>query len=529
MKKQSLPAIPESERTPAINMLLKVIEQQADLIEKLSSEVKDLKSEVKRLKNHPKRPKIKPSNMDKDTGGDGSPSNKKRAGSKKRKKNSSLNIDKIEKIEVNDFPPNAKFKGYDEFVVQELEIKPVITKYKLARWLLPDGNYAVGKLPASLRGSHFGPVLRSYVIYQYHHLCVTQPLLLAQLREFGIDISSGQLNKLLVEGKELFHTEKDAILRAGLSISKYINVDDTGARHKANNGYCTHIGNDFFAWFKSTASKSRINFLELLRAEHKDYCIDENALTYMKQQRLAAQPFDSLSNHQATFDNEQSWHSHLQRLGITKPRHIKIATEGALIGSILSHGLNIELAIISDDAGQFNVFKHALCWVHAERKINELIPHSAQQAQEIEYIRQRFWSLYDELKKYKQTPDKAFKETLSNQFDKLFSTKTEYYSLKQVLERLANNKDELLLVLEKPELPLHNNLSERDIREYVKRRKVSGGTRSQEGRRCRDTFASLKKTCQKLKIRFWDYLLDRIKGEKNLPQLPDLVYQAAST
>ena len=88
---------------------------------------------------------------------------------------------------------------------------------------------------------------------------------------------------------------------------------------------------------------------------------------------------------------------------------------------------------------------------------------------------------------------------------------------------MHRNQRELLLVLERPDLPLHNNLSEGDIREYVKRRKLSGGTRSEDGRRCRDTFASLKKSCRKLGISFWDYLNDRLRGKKRIPALPTLI------
>ena len=92
---------------------------------------------------------------------------------------------------------------------------------------------------------------------------------------------------------------------------------------------------------------------------------------------------------------------------------------------------------------------------------------------------------------------------------------------------LANNKRELLLVLDRPDIPLHNNDSERDIREYVKKRKISGSTRSDDGRRCRDTFISLKKTCRKLKIPFWEYLKDRILKINKFPPLPDLIRQRA--
>ena len=108
-------------------------------------------------------------------------------------------------------------------------------------------------------------------------------------------------------------------------------------------------------------------------------------------------------------------------------------------------------------------------------------------------------------------------------FDELCKTKTSFATLNQALKRLAHNKKELLLVLERPDIPLHNNLSECDIREYVIKRKISGGTRSENGRRCRDTFTSLKKTCKKQGIAFWDFLLDRLGRENRIPYLPDLL------
>ena len=90
---------------------------------------------------------------------------------------------------------------------------------------------------------------------------------------------------------------------------------------------------------------------------------------------------------------------------------------------------------------------------------------------------------------------------------------------------MRDHKADLLRVLERPEIPLHTNAVESDIREFVKRRKISGGTRSDAGRRCRDTFASLKKTCRKLGIRFWDYLQDRVRGLGQIPRLGDLIRQ----
>ena len=92
---------------------------------------------------------------------------------------------------------------------------------------------------------------------------------------------------------------------------------------------------------------------------------------------------------------------------------------------------------------------------------------------------------------------------------------------------MRDHRADLLRVLERPEVPLHNNAVESDIREFVKRRKISGGTRNDAGRRCRDTFASLKKTCRKLGIRFWDYLQDRVRGLGKIPRLADLIRQKA--
>jgi hypothetical protein len=119
------------------------------------------------------------------------------------------------------------------------------------------------------------------------------------------------------------------------------------------------------------------------------------------------------------------------------------------------------------------------------------------------------------------TPQKSL---LKKRFDEIFLEKTDFATLNEALRRIHANKDELLLVLKRPDIPLHNNLSERDIREYVKKRKISGSTRSPTGRKCRDTFGSLKKTCRKQGVSFWDYLMDRLGGAKrSVPYLPDLI------
>jgi hypothetical protein len=184
-----------------------------------------------------------------------------------------------------------------------------------------------------------------------------------------------------------------------------------------------------------------------------------------------------------------------------------------------------ETVIVSDDAGQFNLGEHALCWVHAERLVHKLETFTDQQRAAQARIRDLIWWYYADLKAYRREPSRRRRAELRARFDRIFQRRTGFVVLDRLLERLHANKAELLQVLDHPEIPLHTNGSENDIRAQVTRRKVSGGTRSDLGRDCRDAFLGLAKTCAKLGLSFWDYLGDRlgIPGQRTIPYLPDLV------
>jgi len=509
-----LPKILEGEKSPIVCQLLGIIQQQAE-------EIQCLKDEIARLKGQKPKPTIKPSNLGKESDKD-----KRGKGRSKRKKKSKRKNIKIHKdviIEPDTIPSGSKFIDYKDFIVQDIIFQPFNVRYRRARWRTPAGDYLTGELPKDVTG-HFGPGLISFVLYQYHGCHVTQPLLIEQLREVEIDISTGQINNILIENKDDFHKEKKELLVTGLSMSGHVHVDDTGARHKGRNGYCTHIGNEYFAWFESTESKSRINFLRLLRMEYTDFIINDDALEYMVVQGLPLYQRNKIAKVNGTvFKDEKEWVSYLTSVDVIREHHVRIATEGALVGSIIDHGFNKELAIMSDDAGQFNVFLHALCWVHAERLVHKLIGYTDHNKTVLEQTRKAIWQLYRDLKDYQLNPDNATKSKLEKQFDELFTRKTGFATLDNTLKRIYKNKLELLLVLERPDIPLHNNLSESDIREYVKRRKVSGSTRSDTGKKCRDTFTSLKKTCRKLGISFWKYLDDRVRKKNQIPRLADIM------
>ena len=509
--------------------LKKLVFQLLEKVAALEAENAALREEVARLKGLKGRPKIRPSGMEKAT--DPQP---KGGPGKKRRRGGAERVVTEERVLAVDAPPGSRLKGYESYVVEDLVVRPATIRYRRQRWRTAAGETIVAPLPPGVRG-HVGPELRRYVLALYHQGRMTVVGLLTHLHDLGVSLSKRQLVRLLIDGQEAFVGEAREVLRAGLETAAWISVDDTGARHKGANATCTQIGNDHFAWFATTGAKSRLNFLELLRAGHTDYVINDAALAYMRQRNLAG-PLIARLRTAATkrFADDAAWTDHLDRLGLSgltvTPDPVRIATEGALWGSIIDHRFLGDAVILSDDAGQFNVGDHALCWVHAERLIHKLDTFTDAQRQAVEGIRTRVWKLYDDLKAYQQKPSPRRKAALQRRFDGIFTTRTGYVTLDRLLQRLHANKDELLAVLDRPEIPLHTNGSENDIRCQVIRRKISAGTRSDTGRQCRDGFLSLMKTCQKLGVTFWAYLGNRLHVPETpvVMPLPKLIRARAS-
>ena len=487
-------------------------------------------AEIARLKGLKGRPDIRPSGMEPGDKAPASPSSGPRRGGGNKTARRTIHEDRVIPATV---PAGSRFKGYQNFVVQDLVLRAHVLRLRRERWLTPDGQSIIAPLPVGTVG-HFGPELRRFVLAQYHQGQVTVARLVAQLRAIGIDISQRQVMRLLIAGQDGFIAEARDVLRAGLETAPWISVDDTGARHAGANGVCTQIGNQDFAWFGTTTSKSRLNFLGLLRASHADYVINDAALAYLRARGLAGPLIASLAEDPVRhFADSAAWTAHLDRLGIHGLERslgpARIATEGALWGSIAAHGFLREAVILSDDAGQFDVGRHALCWVHAERLVHRLETFTDAQHAAQQHLRALIWWFYADLKAYRDDPSARRRGELRARFDRIFRRRTGFVMLDPLLERLLARKPDLLRVLDRPEIPLHTNGSENDIRCQVTKRKISGGTQSTAGRDCRDAFLGLAKTCAKLGVGFWDYLGHRlhVAGATCVPALPDLVRQRA--
>ena len=295
-------------------------------VSKLTQLVAAQRDEIARLKGQKTRPTIKPSGMEKATEPAKPDKREKRRGRGKVQPTVAVE-DKVIPVEI---PEGSVFKGYKDYVVQDLIISVEAIRYRRACWLTPEGKTVVAPLPEGISG-HFGPQLRRYVLMQYHQGQSTLPRLVAQLRAIGIAISKRQVQRLLTEGQEALLAEDKDVLRAGLETAKWVSVDrvakrtdvpegvsrtDTGARHRAKNGFCTQIGDDRFTAFRTTGSKSRLNFLGLLRGGHTDFVLNDIAFADMREHGLSKALVATLAEHPETrFADPEAWKAHLEQLG----------------------------------------------------------------------------------------------------------------------------------------------------------------------------------------------------------------------
>ena len=483
-----------------------------------------LRDEIARLKNLPPRPPFRSSGMEKAT--DAKPGDI--SAHKKKPRGPKLDVKRVSRQEVLrvDAPVGSRFKGYRSIYVRDLVMKAELVHYRRECWLTPDGKTILASLPAGITAG-YGLNLRRLCLMLHTQGQVTTGRLTTLLNDIGLDISKRQVVRLVTGQLDGFAAEDTAVLHAGLVSSSYVTVDDTGARHCHNNGYATHIGGPNFSVFRTTKSKSRLNFLSLLRGSYQDYVLNDAAFEYLEERRGGSPLTAGLRSFEPQhFSNQVPFMTHLAGKGVDifDTQAVGLLAEAGLWGAIRHHGLVGDMVIVSDDAGQFRVGNHALCWVHAERLVQKLMPATAKEERWATVVRDLIWRYYKALKAYKQNPTPASAPAFRRRFDRIFTLHTGYEALDKLLERLHRRKNELLKVLDYPDIPLHTNASESALRTIVTKRKISGGTMSRDGRIARDTMLGLMQTCRKLGISFYDYLGDRLGiGGEAIPQLAGLI------
>lgn len=541
MTMPKLSDFPESQQTPFLQSLVQLVqalitENQAlkervdvltNTIAMLKEENQQLKDEIAILKGQKPRPKIQPSALE---GSKSKDKDKKpkipRGKHPRKKKKTTLEIHQEKVIQPTSIPEGAIFKGFKTYDVQDIIFKSCNTRFMIARWQLADGTYLCGELPKGIHG-HYGPELIAYILNDYYACRITEPLLLDKLHQQGVLISEGQLNNILIHRKDSFHQEKDELQPAGIEAHNQIQTDDCGARHKGKNQYTNVIGNEWFTVFTTTDSKSRANFFRLLQGGRHEYLINDDAVVYLEGLNLQGflSGYIALSKG-AKFTTLKDWQAFLIDRNITQETTVRLVTEAALFASAIENGIPRDLGVHGDDAGQFDAFIRSLCWIHEERHYRKIVPASEQARVDLDQVRDKIWTIYRDLKAYQQNPNGMVKQSIEKQFDDLFlRMETSSATLNKRLRMTYEKKKELLRVFERSDTPLHNNASETDARSAVTKRKVSGGTRSDEGKEARDTFLSLKQTCRKLGINFISFLKDRVAELFEIPRLAEIIRQ----
>lgn len=517
-----------------ILMLFNLVEilKQENL--ELKKEVQQLRDEINRLKGEQGKPKIKPNKK----GTNQYSSEKERKGPKERTKKNKINRIKTHKrkicqVDQSLLPEDAQFKGYDRVVVQDIKFEAHNTLFLKEKYYSPSLNKTyLAPLPPGYEGE-FGPGLKTLVLKLYFDANMTQPKILDLFQDAKIKISAGQLSHFLIKDHDLFHKEKDGLYEAGLRSSPWQHIDDTTTRVNAQNYYCQILCNPLYTAYFTTENKSRLTVIDVLRNFHeRTFLLNTEAFTYIDIFKLPVPVIQQLRSFPQNKQlGEKEFFSLLDKdlphLGAQQRSHVIDAA------AIAAYHDQMEFPVVSllicDDAPQFKLITQqlALCWVHDGRLYKKLDPYLPYNQKLLDSFLEKYWDFYRHLLQYRSNPTPQEHIRIDNTFDTLFSTETGYYALDQRILKTKAKKHSMLIVLDHPEIPLHNNPAELGARKRVRKRVVSFGTRTNEGTKAWDTFMTLSATAKKLGVNFYHYLYDRISKNFQMTSLADLISHQA--
>lgn len=531
-------SIEDKKAVTIIKVLVNLVEILAEEIELLREENQQLRDEINRLKKEQGKPNIRrQSKGDGSNTGNSNHSSEKdrhnRVGKNKNKGKAKKDI-KIDKrmtisLDKSGLPNDVQFKGYETRIIQDLKIITDNIEFKLEVYYSPTLKKTfIAPMPAEYQGGEFGPGVKSLVIALYRDSGMTELAIERFLKTFGIQISHGKIASLLTEGHDVFHQEKEDIVDAGQRAGQYQQMDDTSCRVNGKNHYTHVLCNDFFTAYFTRPKKDRLTLLDLLCRGQLKFRLDQKALGLMIdfglatkwQERIGAM----LLNNVLTREDMDKWLKTLFPNPKKQGTNRRIILEAAAL-AYYTQSKHFIRHLITDDAPQFNLLAlhHTLCWIHEGRHYKKLNPFIDMNRKILDDFLERFWNYYQALLAYKAAPSQAMAQQLSMQFDDLFATITGYESLDQRIAITRGKKNALLLVLEYPFLPLHNNASELGTRMQARIRDINFQTVSSDGTKCKDTFCTIVQTARKLGVNVYQYLYDRVARKFEMVSLADLI------
>ena len=522
-----------------IYRLLGILESALMEINELKHEVQSLRDEV----NHMKGEQGKPNIREKKKPPTDISSEKERTPVDKQPKkgrnsrNHNVKITRTEKCPVNSevLPSDAQFKGYSTVIVQDLKIELDNIEFQIEHYYSPStGLTYSGERPCGYEGD-FGPGIKSLIIGLKYGCNMSEPSIHSFLTHHGVYISKSTISRHLTHNLDHFHEEKEEVTYSGLLSTSYQQLDDTSARVNGEQWVTQILCNPYYTSFHTIPHKDRLSILQLLLGPHElKFQFNEWTYNLLKEFKQSAAVMRYLED---TCDGLVLSEDEMNKILINIPTknrsieqiHRRIKEAAGITWYHNQDKWPIIEILLTDDAPQFDhlAFHHALCWIHAGRSLKKLNPLTPAYKEMINEVLNKFWQYYHQLAEYKESPECKSISILENKFDEIFNQKTGYQSLDDKLAAIAKNKEKLLLVIKYPNIPLHNNESERGARAQVRKRDVSLHTMTSEGTKALDTFLSLKETTKKCGTNFFEYLYDRITKEGKIQRLGKTILHKA--
>lgn len=522
----------------AIVQLLNLVEALASDNRELRDENQHLRDEINRLKGEQGKPKIQPNRPTSPPKATNHSSERERHQHQTRKKGRKVerievNREEVLKVDLARLPTDAEFKGYDDVIVQDLKIETDNVLFHKEKFYSARENKAYqAELPRGYTGQ-FGPGVKALTLVLYHAANLSEP----KVREFfgfvGLHISEGEVSNLLIKDQGEFHAEKEAVYAAGLRSSPWQPIDETSTRVNGVNEHCHTVCNPLYTAYVTTDKKDRLAVLEvLLNGRALTFRLNAAAYTWLEPVGLPASALAALQ--QLPQDQVLSEAEFTQQLAVALPTlgsqaRRRVLEAAAIAAYQAQQDFPLVELLLCDDADQFKRLtgELALCWIHDARHYKKLDPVVPHHRTLLDDFTGQYWDLYHDLLTYRPAPTPDDATRLSQRFDDLFATTTGYADLDDRIAKTRAKKDALLMVLKHPELPLHNNPAELAARRRVRKRDVSFGPRTEDGKNAWDTFMTLADTARKLGVSFYRYVYDRVSQANQIPKLADLIAERA--
>ena len=350
-----------------------------NLVEKLSADLRDAQAEIQRLRDENNRlkgeqgkPKIK-GNTPKPGGGDHSSEKERRTPRQRHKssKNSDIHIDREQKLEVNPalLPEDAEFKGWEDVVVQDIKLETDNVLFHKEKYYAKSTQQSyLAEMPRGYHGQ-FGPGIQALVLTFYYGMGASEPKIGEFLENVGIRVSKGEISNWLIQERESFHAEKDAVYEAGLESSPYQHTDDTQTRVNGQNQHCHVVCNPVYTAYHTKPNKDRLSVLDVLRnGRPRIFRVNAEALGYLESQlKWSKAVWGTLLSW--VDDKELDEPTFLKRLDAQLPglgkQHRKLLIDAAAIAAYHAEtGYAVVRTLICDDAPQFNWLARMMmqCW-----------------------------------------------------------------------------------------------------------------------------------------------------------------------